>query len=84
MWARTALLVGLVGLVSSEGALAQGPVVSWALPGPVCIEGRDRDCLLCHQAAVVSDMKRFTTSGTVQYRYAHNLGGKSVHSRGKT
>ncbi|HEX5531382.1 MAG TPA: hypothetical protein VFZ82_17565 [Methylomirabilota bacterium] len=29
MWARTALLVGLVGLVSSEGALAQGPVVSY-------------------------------------------------------
>lgn len=39
------------------------------------------DCLLCHQAAVVSDMafsmsllKRFTTSGTVQYSYCPQPG----------
>lgn len=29
MWARTALLVMLVGLVPMEGVLAQGPVVSY-------------------------------------------------------
>ena len=39
------------------------------------------DCLLCHQAALVSDMafsmsllKRFTTSGAVQYRYCPQPG----------
>ena len=105
MGARTALLVGLV---SSEWALAQGPVVSyprkhlvrgkgertlhlmqktqpgfgsrnWAFGGfdPVTAEPLKLelpgDCLLCHQAAVVSDMA-FTTSGTVQYRYCPQPG----------